>query len=625
MTLVSWDTSMLDWEERLLSGRSLVPDLPLFEAEADRAERIFKRLRLPDVPGMPTMAEAVGEWYLPIVRALFGSLDPTANVRRIQEFFQLIPKKNAKSSNGAAVMVTALIMNRRPSGEFLFIAPTKEIADIAFKQAEGTIRADPELEKLFHIQRHIRLITHLRTRALLQIKAADTDVITGGKALGTMIDETHVFAARARAADVFVELRGALASRQDGFLFQTTTQSKAPPAGVFLSELRTARDVRDGRLRLPVLPILYELPDRIARDGGWKNERFWHLVNPNLGRSVSLDFLRRELLRAEERGMAEQVLLASQHFNVEIGVSLLADRWAGAEHWAGAADPGLTLETLLDRSEVVVCGIDGGGLDDLFGFAVLGRESGEVEITAEVDGQVRVFRTKRWLCWSHAWCHRSVLSRRPSIAARLGDFAGAGELTIVDTPLADSGAIVGHIKTIKERGLLGGVAVDPAGLGEFVDALDAIDINQENKLLIGIAQGIRLMNAIKTVERRVVNGTFVHAVSSLMDWCVGNVRIEPLATAIRATKAQAGEAKIDPWMAMMNAAEFMATNPGAAGRSVYEDDLDALEGAEAGPGRSALTDPGIARILQDRTHPEFEAARRLYEEALLLRDEEGWS
>ena len=32
----------------------------------------------------------------------------------------------------------------------------------------------------------------------LQIKAADTDVITGSKATGTMIDETHVFAKRSK-------------------------------------------------------------------------------------------------------------------------------------------------------------------------------------------------------------------------------------------------------------------------------------------------------------------------------------------------------------------------------------------------------------------------------------------
>jgi phage terminase large subunit-like protein len=331
-----------------------VPELPLFADEAERALRIFKRLRLPDVIGQPTLAEATGDWFLAIVAALFGAYDPSTNRRMIQELFLAIPKKNGKSSAGGAVMVVALIVNRRPEGEFLLVAPTKEIADIAFKQASGTIRIDPELAKLFHIQRHIRTITHRRTGATLQIKAADTDVITGSKALGTMIDETHVFAKRPRAAEVFVELRGALAARPDGFLFQTTTQSKEPPSGVFKAELAMARDVRDGRIALPLLPIIYELPHRLAKDGGWKDRKYWPLVNPNMGRSVDEAFLVREVMKAEEQGQQALALIASQHFNVEIGLSLMSDRWAGAEFWARRTDASLTREAVCERSEVIV-------------------------------------------------------------------------------------------------------------------------------------------------------------------------------------------------------------------------------------------------------------------------------
>src|SRR5690606_28287587 len=109
-------------------------------------------------------------------------------------------------------------------------------------------RLDETLSKIFHHQRHIRTITHLNTGAKLQIKAADEDVITGGKDVGTLIDETHVFATKPRAAAIFVELRGTLAKRTDGFLIQISTQSKDPPAGVFKAELDTARAVRDGEI-----------------------------------------------------------------------------------------------------------------------------------------------------------------------------------------------------------------------------------------------------------------------------------------------------------------------------------------------------------------------------------------
>ncbi|HPB23578.1 MAG TPA: hypothetical protein PLL48_14765, partial [Novosphingobium sp.] len=49
--------------------------------------------------------------------------------------------------------------------------------------------------------------------------------------------------------------------------------------------------------------------------------------------------------------------------------------------------------------------------------------------------------------------------------------------------------------------------------------------------------------------------------SALMAWCVGNIKIEPTATAIRATKANAGDAKIDPVMAMFDAVTVMSRNP----------------------------------------------------------------
>src|SRR5712671_2637956 len=115
----AWDLSCIDWEARIRSGRSLVPSLSLHQVEADRAVAIFNRLRLPDVPGKPRLAEAAGDWFRDIVAALFGSLGPVTNERMIRELFLLAPKKSSKTSYGAALMLTALMMNARPRAEFL--------------------------------------------------------------------------------------------------------------------------------------------------------------------------------------------------------------------------------------------------------------------------------------------------------------------------------------------------------------------------------------------------------------------------------------------------------------------------------------------------------------------------
>ena len=164
-------------------------------------------------------------------------------------------------------MLTAVLMNRRPEAEFIFVAPTIEIAGISFRQARGMIRAAPKLLEVFQIRDNFRTILHRVTQASLKILAMDADIITGTKATGILIDETHVFSTKPHANDLFLEMRGAQAARPDGFMLQISTQSKAPPAGVFKSELQRARDVRDGKLELPrkLLPILYELPPRLGR------------------------------------------------------------------------------------------------------------------------------------------------------------------------------------------------------------------------------------------------------------------------------------------------------------------------------------------------------------------------
>lgn len=552
---MSWNTALPDWERRILEGRSLVPELPLFRDEAAKALRIFKRLRIPDVIGTPTIGDAAGPWLFPIVEALFGAYDPAANRRMISEMILLIPKKNWKTGAAASIMLTALIMNRRPEAELTLIAPTKDVADRGFHHAEGSIRLDANLAQLFHAQEHIRTVTHRNTGAKLQVKAADTEIVTGLRSAYIMIDETHVFANKASAKAIFLEIRGALAARPDGFMMQITTQSKAPPAGVFATELQNARDVRDGKLKLPLLPILYELPRQMEADGLWKERRYWPLVNPNINRSVDEAFLERELLKAEREGVASLAMFASQHFNVEIGLGLRTDRWPGAEYWLQRSDPSLTYKEVLRRSEVIVVGIDGGGLDDLFGVAILGRDK----------------VTKDWLLWSHAWAHRGVLQRRRSIAETLLDFQADGDLEIVEDIAEVEPAIVGMVGEIKDLDLLGAVAADSEGpFGEFVDLLAQIEVTQENKRLVGVGQGIRLMRAIKTAERRLASGTFRHNGSRMMAWCVGNLKIEATATALRATKANAGDAKIDPAMAMFDAVDIMTTNPSPVQAPTYQ-------------------------------------------------------
>ncbi len=547
-----WVTACSDWKDRIVSKTRLIPDLPLFEDEAERALRVFKRLRVPDIIGTPTYGEACDEWVFDFVRAVFGSFDFEKRRRMIREFFLLVPKKNGKSSMAAAIIVTAAILNMRPEAELLLIAPTKKIADIAFKQCLGIIKLDNELTALFHPQPHQKTITHRNSGAQISVKAAEADVITGSKATYILIDETHVFSLKAKAAEIFLEIRGSLAARPDGFLLQITTQSKAPPAGVFKEELDIARQVRDGKLKLPLLPVLYELPFEVANDNGWRNPATWGMVNPNLNRSVDEGFLADELTKAETNGMAALLLFASQHLNVEVGQSL--GGWRGSHFWKQQSMPALSdLDHLLSVCEVATVGIDGGGLDDLLGLAVLGRHK----------------ETKHWLAWNHAWCQRDVLDLRKDIASNLLDAEKEGALTFCDDATSDIEGVAAICRQVADAGLLPekyAIGLDPVGVAALVDELARCGISGD--LVTAVSQGFRLSSAVWGMERKLKDGTFWHAAQGLMTFCVGNAKAEQRGNAVLITKETAGRAKIDPLIATFNAFKLMEIGPQAGGQGV---------------------------------------------------------
>ncbi|HVR48532.1 MAG TPA: terminase large subunit, partial [Pseudorhodoferax sp.] len=554
---MEWTTACTDWERRIVARESLIVSPPLFPNLADEAWAICSQFKMTDVTGHPTIGEVARPWLRDLVRAIFGAESPEGR-RLINEFFLMVSKKNGKSTIAAAIMLTALLMNWRDEAELLILSPTIEVANNSYKPISAFIKADDELQDLLKVQDYNRLVTHRDTNAFLKVVAADEATVTGKKASFVFVDELHEFGKKARASNMLLEATGGLTSRPEGFVIYATTQSEEPPAGEFKAKLEYARQVRDGQIEdRKFLPLIYEFPKQMLEDEAHHNLANAYVTNPNWGTSVDVERVTQLYQQAQQKGEQGLKEFWAKHLDVEIGMNLRADRWAGADFWEGAGDHTLTLDELIRRCEVATVGIDGGGLDDLLGLTVVGREIG----------------TRKWLTWSHAWAHEIVLERRKVIAPRLLDFVKAGHLTLVKKPGEDVAAVAAMVFKLRDAHLLPddpkekkyAVGVDRAGTGAIQRALVAPDAGKGLKedQVIGIPQGFMLNGAIQTVERMLAAGDIIHADQPLMAWSVGNARVETKGNAILVTKQASGKAKIDPVMALLDAAWLMDLNPAA--------------------------------------------------------------
>jgi phage terminase large subunit-like protein len=540
-----------DWWEKIQAGETPMAAVPLNEAKAAKALAFFNRLRLPDVSGTPPLSEACGDWFRDILCAFLASEDPKTKQRLVWELLCMVPKKNSKTTYVAALGLTALFMEDAPNRQMLLVAPSQNISERCFDQAQGMIRLDQRLRSIFKVQDHLKCIERLKTGTKLDVKTFDTTIVTGEIPILTIIDELHELGKKAKAASVMQQIRGGGITMQGGQVLMITTQSDEQPTGIWKTELKKARDIRagNGGPSPILLPVLYEYPHALQRDEKfWRDQKNWPLILPNLGRSIDPERLAADYENNGKVNEQAERIWTSQHLNLEIGVGIGDDGWRGAEYWSDAADDTLTLESLLDRSEVVTFGGDGGGLDDLLGAAVMGREK----------------ITRRWLLWCHAFAHEKVLEARPAIAPQLLDFKKEGSLTIVKTAADLMGRFGELFAKVFASGKLpekDAVGLDPNNVAAMIEELTKRGMTDD--MLRRLLQGPALSPAWWGMEMKLADCTLSHSGSLLMDWVVGNAKVEPRGNAIMITKQISGRAKIDPLIAAGCAAILMSWNPEA--------------------------------------------------------------
>jgi phage terminase large subunit-like protein len=477
-------------------------------------------------------------WQQAVIGCLFGYSIRRDGAwrRRYREVLVYVPRKNGKTPLAAGILLYGLFEDGEPCAELYGAAGEYKQASLVFEHARGMVLQNARLAELSKVYRGaskaIQLVKDYSTYRVISAEAYSSH---GYNTHMAVVDELHTQPTR-DLVDTLVTSTGA---RQNPVVVYLTTADYIREGSVCNEKRRHADRVRSGDLDDPgFLPVLYETP----ADADWEDTEVWESANPNLGVSLSREFLARECLRAKETPTFLNTFLRL-HLNVQTEQDC---RWLPLRAWDStgeAFDP----ESL--RGARCYCGLDLASTQDTTAF-VMAFPTGD----------------ENYLLVPHFWVPRET-ARKRSERENVGYLAWEqqGLLTFTEGNICDYNVVRRDIVGLSKRHKLQEIAYDPWNARHLVQQLQ----DEDGLPMIEFRQGYVTMSpACKEFERLVHQGRIHHGGHAMLRWQVGNiaVRMDPAGN-IKLDKARSGD-RIDGVVCAVMAVHRAAANMRRT--SVYE-------------------------------------------------------
>ena len=293
------------------------------------------------------------DWQKAIIANLFGWKRKSDDTRRYRECFFFVPRKNGKSLLASAICNLVLFCDGEPGAEIYAAASEREQASLVWNASKQQILNEPTLGK--HAKIYMKSIVIPETNSFFKPISADAKSAHGFNAQLVCIDELHALG----SSDLVEVLMTSTGARKQPLIVHITT-SDFERVSICNSKHDYASKVRDGIIEDPYfLPIIYEA----KLEDDWTDPEIWKKANPNLGISISMEYMERECQRARDEPSYENTF---KRLHLDIRTEQ-AVRWISMESWddcAGTIHPrhlkgkscfgGLDLSSTIDLSAFVL-------------------------------------------------------------------------------------------------------------------------------------------------------------------------------------------------------------------------------------------------------------------------------
>jgi phage terminase large subunit-like protein len=477
------------------------------------------------------------DWERAIVANLFGWKDKKTGFRRYREAFIEVARKNGKTPLAAAIILYMLFRDNEPGAEIYGAASEYKQASLVFSHAWGMRNQEPELRansKVFKGQSKSIEIGEPGdpNYGIYRVISSDSFAAHGFNTHGAVVDELHT----QPNSELVDALLTSIGARRQPLIVYITTSDFEREGSVCNEKEDYAIRVRDGVIDdLSFLPVIY----KASLDDDWTSEDIWEKANPNLGVSVSLDYLRRECKRAQESPTYENTF-KRLHLNIRTQQDV---RWLPMEKWDACDGAVPDLE-----------GVRGfGGLDlstttDITAFV----------LTIPKDGKVFVVPFF-WVPKENAR-KREERDKVPYLT-----WARAGLIRLTEGDVVDYDVVRRDINEIGKEYNFKEIAYDRWNAAQI-----ATQLGGDGFEMVPTGQGFASMSApAKELEKIVIEGGLQHGGHPVLRWMASVVAVEMDAAGnIKPSKKKSNE-RIDGIAALVNALSRQIAQPEQK-PSVYE-------------------------------------------------------
>lgn len=301
-------------------------------------------------------------WQKALLSVLFGILDDTG-ARQFREVFIVIARKNGKTLLAAAIAAYCTYLDGEYGGRIYFTAPKLEQAALCFDAYYQMIKREPELDQITKKRRTDIYVEQSNTTAKpLAFSAKKSDGLNPSVAV---CDEIASWAGD-QGLKYYEVINSAFGARKQPLLLAISTSGYIND-GIFDELMKRATrfllgDSKERRL----LPFLYMIDDV----NKWNDINELRKSNPNLGVSVSVDYLLEEIAIAEG-SLSKKAEFLTKYCNIKQNSSVA---WLNAQDVERCTTAPLSLEDF--RSSYAVGGIDLSRTTDLTACCVVIQRAG---------------------------------------------------------------------------------------------------------------------------------------------------------------------------------------------------------------------------------------------------------